>query len=461
VRKTRFTLICPAPEAFRVTRQRPRPSRRMRVFRFCMLGPLCVAASAPDYVETTIVDENVEPLDLDCDTDVVGVSFMTFNAPRAYEIGDAFRARGKTVFFGGYHPTLMPEEAIQHCDAVCIGDAEANLPRMFDDLRNGKLEEFYSERAPELVRRPVDTTLIRQKDYATSSVVQATRGCNMRCEFCSVTAFYQHTLRCRPLTDVLEQIKAAPGRDLLFMDDNIAADSRYAKALFRAMAPLKKRWFSQVPVSVARDAEMLRLMKASGCRAVFVGLESLSQESLTEAAKGFNRADEYRAAVERFHAHGIGVIGAFVVGFDHDTPEVFDRTAAFLREANVDVLQLTILTPFPGTPLYRRMSDAGRMADLDWGHYDFGHVVFRPRNMTAGELQAGHDAVLADFYSWRSILRRALGQAFYLRPSQIWLGFVVGVGYRYKLRKVGHCLKAHRLARSHELEARPWVEASH
>ncbi len=250
--KVRFTLICPAPEAFRVTAQSPRPSRRMRILRFCMLGPLCVAASAPDYVETTIVDENVEPLDFDCDADVVGVTFMTFNAPRAYEIGDAFRARGKTVFFGGYHPTLMPREAIRHCDAVCVGDAEANLPRMFDDLRAGRLRRFYTERTPELVRRAVDPGLIRQKDYATSSVVQATRGCNRRCEFCSVTAFYRHTLRCRPLEDVLAQIEAAPGRDLLFMDDNIAADSRYAKALFRAMVPLKKRWFSQVPVSVAR-----------------------------------------------------------------------------------------------------------------------------------------------------------------------------------------------------------------
>ena len=437
--KIKFTLVCPAPEAFRVTRQDPKPSRRMKILRFCMLGPLCVAASAPDYVETTIVDENVEPLDLDCDADVVGVSFMTFNAPRAYQIGDAFRARGKTVFFGGYHPTLMPEEAIGHCDAVCIGDAEANLPRMFDDLRSGNLQRFYSDRAPELAPKPVDVRLIRERHYATSSVVQATRGCNRRCEFCSVTAFYRHTLRCRPVADVLEQIEAAPGRDLLFMDDNIAADSRYAKELFEAMIPLKKHWFAQIPVGVARDAEMLRLMQASGCRAVFVGLESLSQESLAEAAKGFNRADDYGAAVAALHAHGIAVIGAFVVGFDHDTPEVFARTSAFLRQTNVDVLQLTILTPFPGTPLFDKMAEAGRMVDLDWGHYDFGNVVFRPRNMTAEELQAGHDAVLADFYSWRSILRRALRQVLYMRPGQVYLGLLVGLAYRYKLRKVGHC----------------------
>lgn len=445
MKKIKFTLVCPAPEAFRVTRQNPKPSRRMKILRFCMLGPLCVAASAPDYVETTIVDENVEPLDFDCDADVVGVSFMTFNAPRAYEIGDAFRARGKTVFFGGYHPTLMPEEAIRHCDAVCIGDAEANLPRMFDDLRSGKLRRLYSDRAPELAPKPVDVRLIRERQYATSSVVQATRGCNRRCEFCSVTAFYRHTLRCRPVADVLEQIKAAPGRDLLFMDDNIAADSRYAKELFEAMIPLKKHWFAQIPVGVTRDAEMLRLMRASGCRAVFVGLESLSQESLAEAAKGFNRADDYGTAVAALHAHGIAVIGAFVVGFDHDSPEVFARTSAFLRETNVDVLQLTILTPFPGTPLFDKMAEAGRMVDRDWGHYDFGHVVFRPRNMTAGELQAGHDAVLADFYSWRSILRRALRQTCYLRPRQIYLGLVVGLAYRYKLRKVGHCLAPGRL----------------
>jgi radical SAM superfamily enzyme YgiQ (UPF0313 family) len=436
--KLKFTIVCPAPEAFRVTQEKPRPSRRLKVLRFCMLGPLCVAASAPDYVKPRIIDENVEPLDFDVETDVVGVTFMTRNASRAYEIGDEFRRRGKTVFFGGFHPTLMPDEAIRHCDAVCMGDAEANLPRMFDDLRAGKLQRFYAERTPDLAPRPVDTGLLDMKQYAVSTVVQATRGCNKHCAFCSITAFYEGRHRCRSVDDVVAQVRAGRGRSVLFIDDNIVANVAYAKELFRALVPLKKRWGAQVPVSVTEDPELLELMAKARCRAVFVGFESLCQESLDGAAKGRNRAARYRGAVEAFHRHGIAVMAAFVLGFDEDTPEVFAQTAGFLREAGVDTLQLTVLTPFPGTPLYARMEKAGRIIDRDWAYYDMGQVVFQPKRMSVEALEAGHVAVLRGFYSWRAILGRALRQIRYLSLSGVLRCFLVGVGYRCKLRRLGY-----------------------
>lgn len=440
--KIKFLLICPAARQFRVSGQRKRALLRMKVFRFSMLTPLCVAASAPEYVETQIVDESVEPIDFDCDADIVGISFMTFNAPRAYEIAKIFRQKGKTMIFGGYHPTLMPHEAIKHCDAVCIGEAEANLPRMMEDYRKGQLRQFYRYRNTELRPLKIDTSLIDRKQYFTSSVVQATRGCYNKCEFCSVSAFYKHSFKCKQVKDVVAAIRAMRSKNILFIDDNIAADLQYTKALFKALIPLKKHWYAQIGANVTRDPELLKLMSESGCRGVFVGFESLSQESLNEAAKGFNRAGYYRKAVRKFHERGISVFAALVLGFDHDTEDTFQRTAAFLREAEVDALQLTILTPFPGTPLFDKMDSAGRIVDKDWEHYDFGHVVLEPQHMSRKELAVGHHMVLTDFYSWRSILRRLFRQLRYLHAKEILYSLLISIGYRFKLKRLGYRFKA-------------------
>jgi len=442
MKKIRFTLICPAAKAFRVHDRNARPSRRMKVFRFSMLGPLYVAASAPEYVETTIVDESVEPVDLDCDADVIGLSFMTFNAPRAYEIADAFRRRGKAVFFGGYHPTLMAQEAIRHCDAVCIGEAEPNVPRMFDDLRRGRLQEFYQAPGERLAPLRVDTGLIHRNQYVSSAVIQATRGCYGKCEFCSVSAFYNHGFKSRPVKEVVAEIESVGSKSILFIDDNMAADVPYAKALFRAMIPLRKHWYAQMGVNVTGDAELLDLMERSGCRGIFVGFESVSQDSLDSAAKGSNRAAYYRTAIAKLHERGIAVFGAFVMGFDTDARDIFARTGAFLREARVDVLQLTMLTPFPGTPLFARMDSEGRIIDRNWEHYDFGHVVIEPKNMSRDELKAGHDMIMTEFYSWRAILLRSMRQLSYLRPKELFYALLLSIGYRYKAGKEGYFLSA-------------------
>jgi radical SAM superfamily enzyme YgiQ (UPF0313 family) len=435
-RKTKLLLICPAARQFRVSGRRKRALLRMKVFRFSMLTPLCVAASAPDYVQTQIVDESVEPIDFDCDADVVGISFMTFNAPRAYEIADAFRRRGKTVIFGGYHPTLAPQEAIQHCDAICIGEAEANLPRMMEDFRRGRLQRFYRYRNTELRPLAIDTRLIDGKRYLTSSVVQATRGCPNGCGFCSVSAFYERSLKCKQVSDVVAEIRAMKSRNVLFIDDNIAANLKYARALFTALVPLEKHWYAQIGANVTRDPELLALMRRSGCRGVFVGFESLSQQSLDSAAKGFNRADYYREAVRKFHERGIGVFAALALGFDHDTEDTFRKTAEFVQDAGVDALQLTILTPLPGTPLFDEMEREGRMVDRDWEHYDLGHVVFRPGSVSAEDLAAAHRSILRRFYSWRSIGRRLARQLRYLAAEQILLSLALSLGYRFKLRRL-------------------------
>ncbi len=435
MRKLKFVIICPAARAFRVDDQNKKPSRRMRVFRVSILSALYVAASAPDDVQTEIVDENVEPIDLDSDADIVGISFMTFNAPRAYELAAAFKQRGKTVVFGGYHPTLMAQEAIRYCDAVCVGDAEGNVPKMIADFRDGKLKRFYRYQSDKLGRIEVDNSLIDQKQYIVSSVVQATRGCPNRCEFCAVSAFFEHSHRTKPIDDVVDEIKRRGKKHVLFIDDNIGADVVYATKLFAQLIPLKKRWYAQIGVNVAEDPELMNLMRKSGCRGVLVGFESLSQQSLNQAGKAFNRAHEYRKAMHTFHAHGIYVFACFVLGFDHDQREIFEATARFLREAKVDGLQLTVQTPFPGTRLFKRMEQEGRIFDKNWEHYDFGHVVFRPKNMSANELQTAHHRILREFYSWPSIMVRLLRQLRYLAPREVVISLMISVGYRFKLRE--------------------------
>jgi radical SAM superfamily enzyme YgiQ (UPF0313 family) len=233
----KFLLINPTASFWQVERGK-NPSKKTQAFRFSMLSSLYVAAAVSPLFGTVIMDEEVEPIDFEFDADLVGISFMTFNAPRAYEIADAFHKRGKTVIVGGYHPTLLPEEAATHADAVCIGEAEANVPRIMQDFLSGSLKKHYSGSRADLRGLPIpDRRLIRQRRYAPVDTVQATRGCPNRCSFCSITSFFQNNFRARPADEVIDEI-APLGSHLLFMDDNIIADRDYAKDLFARMVPL-------------------------------------------------------------------------------------------------------------------------------------------------------------------------------------------------------------------------------
>ena len=296
-----------------------------------MLTSLAVAAALPPDVEVWIVDEEVEAIDFDARVDLVGISFMTFNAPRAYEIADKFRLqKGKTVIMGGFHPSFMPEEAIQHADSICIGEAESNLPQMISDFRAGALKRFYDNGLADLSQmRPIDRDLIPRGKYVWADTVQATRGCRNHCSFCSITSFFGNSFRARPVDQVISELRSL-GRNIMFIDDNITTDPDYAKELFSRMIPLKKIWFSQCSVTIAANPELLSLAQRSGCRGFFIGLESLSQENLRHWGKDFNRASDYREAIGKLHSKGISVFAAIVFGNDWDTPKVFADTLRFL-----------------------------------------------------------------------------------------------------------------------------------
>jgi len=416
--RIKFVLVNPTSLLWRVRgRERPRGSRFLR---FSMLSSLYVAASMPPYVETQIIDEEVEPIDFDTDADLIGISFMTYNAPRAYEIADRFRIeKGKPVIFGGYHPTFMPEEAMQHADAVCVGEAENNVSRMMEDFLAGQLKPFYRSEPIKLEGLPIpNRDLIRKKDYVPLDVLQATRGCHYLCSFCSVAAFHQYRLRTRPVAEVIAELKTL-GPHILFMDDNLVGDREYAKQLFSEMIPLGKIWFSQCGIEIAYDDELLHLASRSGCRGLFIGFESLSQRNLRSWKKHSNRGKDYLAVVRKLHATGIGVFAGFVFGSDDDGPDVFERTLKFILEANIESLQATRMTPFPGTPLFEEMERQGRILDKDWSHYDFNHVVFEPLHMRRETLDLGVSWVLRQFYTRRRVVRRVWKGLHYLHPAVV------------------------------------------
>lgn len=445
MRTLKYLHINPTNPLWQVKRSGDRP-HGLRVFRFSMLPSLYVAAAMPPYVETRIIDEEVEPIDFDTDADLIGISFMTFNAPRAYDVADRFRLKhAKPVIFGGYHPTFMREEAIQHADAICIGEAENNVPRMIADFAAGTLKPFYESPLAELHGLAIpDRTLIRQSAYITPDVLQATRGCPYRCNFCSIAAFHKSAFRTRPVDDVVEELQTL-GRFVIFMDDNLIADREYAKALFAAMVPLKKQWFSQCGIAITYDRELLELAARSGCRGLFVGFESLSQENLSAWRKPVNRARDYRRAIDALHEAGIAVFAGFVFGMDHDTPKVFEQTLSFLLDAQVDVLQATNLTPFPGTPLFDEMDRQGRIFDKDWRRYDFGHVVFEPLQMSPETLERGTAWVLWQFYERKPILRRLWRALGYLDPVTLLRAVaVLNLGYRRRFQMSGMSEKGRR-----------------
>jgi len=433
----RVALICPAEDRDRVRRRGDRP-RESKILRTNRVSLLAVAAATPDGHEIVYVDEHVEPIDFGMRADVVGVSFPTGLAPRAYEIGDGFRRRGVPVAFGGYHPTFMPDEAMLHCDAVCVGEAEPSWPRMLSDLAGGRMEKVYRANGPcdlaglGFLRRDI----MKSEAYFSTNVVLAGRGCPHACEYCSVTSFFHHQYRCRPVSEVIREIRTLPGGLVLFGDDNLVADRAFALQLFQELEPLGKEWLSQCNLSIGEDTELLALAARSGCRGIFIGFESLSDRNLSQMGKGFYRAEHYAEIVGRIQEAGIAVMGGFVFGFDHDDDEVFDRTIEFVRKQRLVAAQLAILTPFPGTPLFERLDADGRILDRDWSRYDFRHVVFRPRRMSPEALQEGTDRVIDRFYSGRAILGR-IGAALPVWGVRRTLLYALplNIGYRLDLRR--------------------------
>lgn len=387
-------------------------SKREKAIQFSRLTLATVAALFPKDTNIRLINDSIDKIDFDEKVDLVGITAMTSTAPRAYEIADRFRKKGVPVILGGIHPTALPQEASLHADSVVIGEAESVMCNLIDDFREGKLKKFYhSLERPSLVNLPLPRKelLIGSKFYREMDVVQTTRGCPFSCDFCSVSDFFGQTYRTRPIPDVIEEVKQLNNRAIIFfVDDNIAGYPPYAKKLFKALTPLKIRWFGQGSVIIAKDAELLKLAAKSGCIALFIGFESLSSTSLKQVGKTPNRVQDYSTAIKKIHDSGIGIIGAFIFGFDSDDESVFEKTVEFIEKNQLELTSFSILTPLPGTRLYKRMEEQGRIIERDWTKYTCGEVVFRPKLLSVAQLQNGYYWVRKQISSYSSIFRRTL-----------------------------------------------------
>jgi len=380
----------------------------VRLFRMPPLGLLSIASATPKEWDIEFIDENVDEIKYS-DTDLVAISAFTALANRAYEIADKYRAMGIKVIIGGVHASTLPQEAIQHADCVVIGEADLVWGNILSDFQNNKLKKFYEVREkPDLSKiSPLRRELIKGK-YFPLNQIQTSRGCPYGCDFCSVSKFNGIKIRNRPVQNVVNEIltlKKGIGKPLFFIDDNIVANPSYAEALFKAIKRLNINWASQASIGIARNEKLLSLAAESGCKALFIGFETLSQACLQEVHKAYN-VQEYKKLIRRIHDYSITLEGAFMFGFDSDKKDVFKKTTTFCNEVNMDIVQLTALTPLPGTKIFERLKEANRIITYDWDYYDAAHVVFTPKKMSAQELRDGIQSCYDDFYSYRSIAKR-------------------------------------------------------
>ncbi len=378
--------------------------------------------------EIQLIDEGIADVPLDLDVDLIGITVITGTAMRAYELADHYRARGCTVVLGGPHVTLIPDDAQPHADAVVVGYAEDTWPQLLYDFAAGSLAPRYVQSAGlSLAGRPFPRRdLLPSRHFLTNNVFEATRGCVHACEFCVVpTAWGRRPLQ-KPVHEVVADIRQHGAKKLIFVDLNIIADRAYAIELFKALTPLRLRWYGLSTVLLADDEELLELAQQSGCNGLLMGLESLSTTNLKGNRKGFNSPDRYAAIVERLHAHGIALQGCFVFGLDDDHPDVFLRTAEFAVQAKIDLPRFAVVTPFPNTPLYKRLDAEGRILTKNWELYDAQHVVFQPRHMSVEELTNGIESAWKHAYSYSSIWKRIRSSP---APWPVRLG--TNLGYRF------------------------------
>jgi radical SAM superfamily enzyme YgiQ (UPF0313 family) len=336
---------------------------------------------------------------------------MTPEVVRAYQIAEEFRRRGRRVVMGGFHVTMLPEEAKQHCDAIVCGEAENTWPELIDDFRAGKMRQVYqSKELADITKLPVPRyDLLNRKGYALRAMpVQTTRGCPRNCDFCSVTQFYGGSYRFRPIEHVVRDVKATGRKFISFIDDNIAANARYCRELCQAIEPLHVIWGSQCNISVARNKDLLRALADAGCVALFLGVESVNAESLASVNKEFNKVAEYGGALKAIREAGIMPMVSMIFGLDGDDERVFQATYDFFLKNRVPIAYIFILTPGPGTRLFERLEQEGRLLHRDWSRYGGDEAVFIPKRMSPEVLERGLWDVLERFYSLQGVFRRVI-----------------------------------------------------
>ena len=381
------------------------------------LPAAAIAGLTPADVELRFYDDRTETIPYDQPTDAAVLSVETYTAKRAYQIASEYRRRGVPVIMGGFHPTLVPEEAERYAEAIVVGEAEGVWPAVIDDLRHGTLKKRYqAEGRPTLDHTVIDRSLFAGKPYLPIKLIETGRGCRFPCSFCAIQSFFERTHRARHIDAVVEEIRALRDstRLFFFVDDNFAADTDAATELLHALIPLKVRWVTQMSIHAAHDESFVELLARAGCKLVLIGFESLEAENLRQMRKGFNAmGGGYAEAIANLHRHGIGVYGTFVFGYDHDTPTTFDDALEFALGNHLYIAAFNHLTPFPGTPLYDTLKKEGRLRFDAWWldeGYRYNDVPFHTTALPHRAITEGCIDARRRFYSWRGIAKRAVSR---------------------------------------------------
>lgn len=395
-----------------------------------------------------LVDEYDQQVPLDARADLVGITCNTPNASHAYALADAFRRRGRRVVLGGPHATLLPEEAQAHADAVVVGEAERTWPQVITDAARGRLAPLYCDPDPP----PLDglprarRDLISRRGFLADTIF-ATRGCPHRCSYCNLRQIYHPQLRFRPLEEVVEEIQTFRAPFFAFWDDQLFMDQSYALRLCELLEPVGKRWAAMVTMASTRNERLLAAARRAGCVCLFLGIESVSRESLRQVDKSFNVVESYREGIERIHRHRIAVQAGIVFGFDGDDETTFEATLRCATRAGLDGATVSILTPFPRTPLFEKFQESGRLLTRDWSYYNGKTAVaFRPARMSPKALWEGYERFRRRFFSLPCIVERVRLSG--VRPLQ---SLILNLGYR---RALANRIPGHPIPKSRAPERR-------
>ena len=384
-----------------------------RPIKYSLFPPLGLATLAaylgPDD-DVRIQDEHVEVLNLDDDPDLVVIQVYITSAYRAYRLADHYRRKGAHVALGGLHVTSLPDEAAPHADTIFIGPGEDIWPKFLEDYRKGQAARVYRSTIRTLDRvPPIRRDLIRRHLYLVPNSIVVSRGCPHVCDFCYKEAFFEggKGFYTQSVDAALAEIDRLPGRHLYFLDDHLFGDRRFATGLFDGMRGMGRLWQAAGTVNAVLAPDLLERAVKAGLRSLFVGFETLNPANLLEQRKYQNLKRDYADAIRRLQDLGVMINGSFVFGMDGDEGSVFERTVEWAIEHVIETATFHILTPYPGTALYRRMVAQDRMISSDWDRYDTRHVVFRPAHLTPDQLEYGYWKAYRDFYRWGSIVRGA------------------------------------------------------
>jgi radical SAM superfamily enzyme YgiQ (UPF0313 family) len=405
------------------------------------LPPAAIAGLTPPDVEIKFYDDRMERILYDEPTDLVAISVETYTAKRAYQISSEYRKRGVPVVMGGFHATLCPEEVSQYADAVVVGEAESLWECVLKDAERKTLKPYYrADSRPSLARMKTNRFIYRGKNYLPIGLVEAGRGCHFVCDFCAVQTVFNHTQTRRPADDIFTELEGLRNKPLIFfVDDNITSNMAQAKEFFKELKKLKIRWVSQASINAAHDEEFLHLIKESGCQGVLIGFESLNPANLKKMNKGFNTMQGgYEKALANLRKHNIRLYITFVFGYDEDTEESFKQTVDFALHHKFYIAAFNHLTPFPGTPLYKRLQNERRLLYQNWwldDRYAYNMIPFQPARMTPERLQHGCVEARAEFYNWSNIWKRSMDSVNRSNSAMWWHFYGINAMFRREVRQ--------------------------